>query len=288
MKKRTFAIFLAASLGASILGGCSKGNEAGSPAVSAAPSATAQDQTDAKQEQTAASAKSSASGTSQPGAGTSADNPKLPDLTSHTLMIYCGAGMAAPFQEIADAFKDATGCQVNATYANAGQIQSQITTTEEGDMFVAGSGDELKPVESYVEDKKDLVKHIPVLAVQSGNPKNITGLSDLTGDGVSLIMGDVDSTPIGKIAKKAMTDAGIFDQVKIEATTATAPQMSTALAAGEADAAIVWKENCDAEGVEIVDTKDLDPYIKTIPAASLSCASDKDALAAFNLSLIHI
>ena len=41
-------------------------------------------------------------------------------------------------------------------------------------MFVAGSGDELKPVESYVEDKKDLVKHIPVLAVQSGNPKNIT------------------------------------------------------------------------------------------------------------------
>ena len=232
MKKRTFAIFLAASLGASILGGCSKGNEAGSPAVSAAPSATAQDQTDAKQEQTAASAKSSASGTSQPGAGTSADNPKLPDLTSHTLMIYCGAGMAAPFQEIADAFKDATGCQVNATYANAGQIQSQITTTEEGDMFVAGSGDELKPVESYVEDKKDLVKHIPVLAVQSGNPKNITGLSDLTGDGVSLIMGDVDSTPIGKIAKKAMTDAGIFDQVKIEATTATAPQMSTALAGG--------------------------------------------------------
>ena len=188
MKKRTFAIFLAASLGASILGGCSKGNEAGSPAVSAAPSATTQDQTDAKQEQTAASAKSSASGTSVSdtsvsGAGTSADSPKLPDLT---------------------------------------------------------------------------------------------------GDGVSLIMGDVDSTPIGKIAKKAMTDAGIFDQVKIEATTATAPQMSTALAAGEADAAIVWKENCDAEGVEIVDTKDLDPYIKTIPAASLSCASDKDALAAFN------
>ena len=297
MKKRTFAIFLAASLGASILGGCSKGNEAGSPAVSSAPSATAQDQTDAKQEQTAAAAKSSASGTSAPdtsvsdtsvsdtsvsGAGTSADSPKLPDLTGHTLMIYCGAGMAAPFQEIADAFKDATGCQVNATYANAGQIQSQITTTEEGDMFVAGSGDELKPVESYVEDKKDLVKHIPVLAVQEGNPKNITGLSGLTGDGVSLIMGDVDSTPIGKIAKKAMTDAGIFDQVKIEATTAAAPQMSAALAAGEADAAIVWKENCDAEGVEIVDTKDLDPYIKTIPAASLSCASDKDALAAFN------
>ena len=261
MKKKTLAVLLAAALGASMLWGCGKGNDAG---ASATPASTTAESTDS----------STASGTDS--------GIQLPDLTGHTLMIYCGAGMTKPFQEIADAFKSHTGCEMNVTYANAGQIQSQITTSEEGDLFIAGSGDELKPVESYVEGKKELVKHIPVLAVQSGNPKNITGLVDLTGDGVTLIMGDVDSTPIGKIAKKAMTDAGIFDQVQIEATTATAPQMSTALAAKEADAAIVWKENCDAQDVEIVNTTDLDPYIKTIPAASLSCAADKDALEAFN------
>ena len=261
MKKKTLAVLLAAALGASMLWGCGKGNDAG---ASATPASTTAESTDS----------STASGTES--------GIQLPDLTGHTLMIYCGAGMTKPFQEIADAFKSHTGCEMNVTYANAGQIQSQITTSEEGDLFIAGSGDELKPVESYVEGKKELVKHIPVLAVQSGNPKNITGLADLTGDGVTLIMGDVDSTPIGKIAKKAMTDAGIFDQVQIEATTATAPQMSTALAAKEANAAIVWKENCDAQDVEIVNTTDLDPYIKTIPAASLSCAADKDALEAFN------
>ena len=102
-----------------------------------------------------------------------------PDLTGHTLMIYCGAGMTKPFQEIADSFKAATGCEMNVTYANAGQIQSQITTSEEGDMFIAGSAEELKPVESYVSESKALVKHIPVLAVQSGNPKNITSLAGL-------------------------------------------------------------------------------------------------------------
>jgi len=261
MKKKTLAVLLAAALGASMLWGCGKGNDAGASAPPASPTAESTDS-------------STASGTDS--------GIQLPDLTGHTLMIYCGAGMTKPFQEIADAFKSHTGCEMNVTYANAGQIQSQITTSEEGDLFIAGSGDELKPVESYVEGKKELVKHMPVLAVQSGNPKNITGLADLTGDGVTLIMGDVDSTPIGKIAKKAMTDAGIFDQVQIEATTATAPQMSTALAAKEADAAIVWKENCDAQDVEIVNTTDLDPYIKTIPAASLSCAADKDALEAFN------
>ncbi|MDO4554287.1 MAG: molybdate ABC transporter substrate-binding protein, partial [Lachnospiraceae bacterium] len=209
------------------------------------------------------------------------DTAALTDLSGHSLMIYCGAGMTEPFQEIADAFKEATGCEMNVTFANAGQIQSQITTTEEGDMFIAGSQDELEPVKDYVAESKSLVKHIPVLAVQEGNPKNITSIADLANDGITLLMGDVESTPIGKIAQKALTDAGIADQVEIAATTTTAPQMSTALAAGEADAAIVWKENCNVDGVEITAEEDMASYIKTIPAASLTTCADEEALSAF-------
>ncbi|MFQ7877270.1 substrate-binding domain-containing protein, partial [Enterocloster sp.] len=230
MKRNVLGILLAGAIGAALITGC--GAASSGTAGSSAP------------QQTQESAPEDGE------AGKSAAN--TPDLTGHTLMIYCGAGMTKPFQEIADSFKAATGCEMNVTYANAGQIQSQITTSEEGDMFIAGSAEELKPVESYVSESKALVKHIPVLAVQSGNPKNITSLAGLAEEDVSLIIGDIDSTPIGKIAKKALTDAGIFDKVQIEASTATAPQMATAIAAGEADAAIIWKENCDAQGVEIV------------------------------------
>lgn len=259
MKRNVLGILLAGAIGAALITGC--GAASSGTAGSSAP------------QQTQESAPEDGE------AGKSAAN--TPDLTGHTLMIYCGAGMTKPFQEIADSFKAATGCEMNVTYANAGQIQSQITTSEEGDMFIAGSAEELKPVESYVSESKALVKHIPVLAVQSGNPKNITSLAGLAEEDVSLIIGDIDSTPIGKIAKKALTDAGIFDKVRIEASTATAPQMATAIAAGEADAAIIWKENCDAQGVEIVDNSGLADYIKTIPAASLSCSADHDARQAF-------
>ena len=259
MKRNVLGILLAGAIGAALITGC--GAASSGTAGSSAP------------QQTQESAPEDGE------AGKSAAN--TPDLTGHTLMIYCGAGMTKPFQEIADSFKAATGCEMNVTYANAGQIQSQITTSEEGDMFIAGSAQELKPVESYVSESKALVKHIPVLAVQSGNPKNITSLAGLAEEDVSLIIGDIDSTPIGKIAKKALTDAGIFDKVRIEASTATAPQMATAIAAGEADAAIIWKENCDAQGVEIVDNSGLEDYIKTIPAASLSCSADHDARQAF-------
>lgn len=259
MKRSVLGILLAGAIGAALITGC--GAASSGTARSSAPQQTQE------------------SAPEDGDAGKSAAD--TPDLTGHTLMIYCGAGMTKPFQEIADSFKAATGCEMNVTYANAGQIQSQITTSEESDMFIAGSAEELKPVESYVSESKALVKHIPVLAVQSGNPKNITSLAGLAEEGVSLIIGDIDSTPIGKIAKKALTDAGIFDKVRIEASTATAPQMATAIAAGEADAAIIWKENCDAQGVEIVDNSGLEDYIKTIPAASLSCSADHDARQAF-------
>lgn len=203
------------------------------------------------------------------------------DLTGQTLMIYCGAGMQQPFEEITAAFSEETGCEMNVTYANAAQLQTQITQSQEGAFFIAGSADEVKPVEEYVVSSTDLVKHIPVLAVAEGNPKGITGIADLAREDVTTVTGDAEATPIGKIAKKAFQDFGVTDQVTLAATTTTAPQLATVIALGEADAAIIWKENCNTEGVEICQTTDLDKYVKTVPAARLSFAADDPAADAF-------
>ena len=197
------------------------------------------------------------------------------------LSIYCGAGMQQPFQEIADAFQEETGCEMNVTYANAAQIQTQIQESQEGDFFIAGSKEELKPVEEFVTSSEDLVKHIPVLVVKEGNEKNIQGLNDLAREDVVTVIGDPESTPIGKIAKKAFADFQIGEKVTIAATTTTAPQLATVVGLGEADAAIIWKENAKADGVEICDTTDLDAYVKVIPAARLSFNENVDAADAF-------
>ncbi len=210
-----------------------------------------------------------------------AETDPVADLTGHTLSIYCGAGMTKPFGEIADAFKSQTGCEMEVTYANAGQIQTQINTAQEGDLFIAGSADELTPVKDVVTESKDLVKHIPVLAVKSGNPLGITGLADLADETVRVVLGDADATPIGKIANKALTDAGILDKVNVIARTTTAPAIFNALTLDECDAIIVWKENVTGDSVEIVNTTDMEKYIKTVPAASLSYCDDTEALSAF-------
>lgn len=201
-------------------------------------------------------------------------------LDGQTLFVYCGAGMTKPFGEIADQFKAETGCDIQVVYANAAQSQNQIQTTGEGDLFIAGSADELKPVQDKVIESIDLVKHIPVLAVKSGNPLGITGLNDLTGAGVEVVLGDGEATPIGKIANKALTDLGILNNVNVVARAATAPEIANALSVDECNAIIIWKENVPANA-EIVNTPDLNAYVKTVPAAKLSRSANTEALAAF-------
>ena len=221
--------------------------------------------------------------TSTDGGNATTPEPAAKTLEGHTLHIYCGAGMTNPFQEIADAFEAETGCKMEVTYANAAQIQTQITTTQEGDFFISGSVEELKPVEAYVATSTDLVKHIPVLIVQKGNPKNISKIPDLYNCDLVLV-GDPESTPIGKIAKNILTKANIWDAMMAEgkiSTTTTAPQIATALAKGEGDAGIVWKENVTSDNVEIVECEPLKNAIKVIPSAQLTCCADHEAAAAF-------
>lgn len=250
--KKLLSLTLSALLGLSLLAGCSSP----APAESTPPA-----------------------GETTPAAGET--TPAAADLTGHTLHIFCGAGMKDPFTEIAQAFQDETGCTVEVTYANAAQIQTQINTAKEGDFFIAGSEQEVKPVTELVESSTPLVRHIPVIAVQKGNPLNITGPADLAKEGVRVVIGDPEATPIGKIATQLFADFGITDTVNIVSNTTTAPAMSTALAADECDAIIVWKENVSADQGEIVDCPEMEDYIKTIPAARLTCSADAQAADAF-------
>lgn len=204
------------------------------------------------------------------------------NLYGHSLLIFCGAGMKDPFEKIAELFEETTGCEMHVTYGNAAQSHTQINKSQEGDFFIAGSDQEVKPVEEFVLSSKDLVEHIPVLVVENGNPKEINGPLDLAKEGVRFIMGDPEATPIGKIANKMISDFELEGKIDIIANTATAPAIVQALEVGEADVGLVWKENIKDEKLEIVDSREMDKYIKTIPAVMLSTVIDEKAQKIFN------
>lgn len=224
-----------------------------------------------------------ASNSSSTKASSAASSTAKVDLNGKKLKIYCGAGMTKPFTEISDAFKSSTGCDMEVVYQNAAQTQTAINTTKEGDFFIAGSADELKPVQDFVASSTDLVKHIPVLIVPNSNPKNVKSIADLANCSTVLV-GDPESTPIGKIAKNVLTTAGIWDSMQAAgkfSMTTTAPQIATALENGNGDAGIVWKENT-SDKVTVIDTPEMQKAVKTIPAALLTCCADKTTAQAFS------
>lgn len=215
----------------------------------------------------------------------SSDNDEVKEdsgsLEGQSISIYCGAGIKNGFQKVADEFENETGAKVEITYGNATQIQTQIKTTQEGDIFIAGAKEEVKPVEEFIDRSVDLVKHVPVLIVTKDNPMEITGFNDLTKDGVDLILGDNTSTPIGKIADAALKEKGILEEVNIVARTTTAPEIANSISLGSANAGIVWKENVNEEKETIVETSDLDSFIKIIPAAILKDSTNENTVEEF-------
>lgn len=209
----------------------------------------------------------------------SSDEPA--DLSSSELMIFSGAGLADPVQEIADTFAEQTGCTPEIVFAATGQLIAQIQTSESGDILIAGAVDELANMnEGVVTETVEMVKHIPVLVVQKDNPLGVKTVADLAGKEVMLA--DPETTPIGKIAMKVFEKAGILDTIDVVANTTTAPLALTAVAEGNADGTIVWKENASQnENVTIVDDPMMENFIKVVPAASLSYSENEEARTAF-------
>lgn len=203
------------------------------------------------------------------------------DLSDQSLMIFSGAGLAEPVQEIADTFAEQTGCTPEIVFAATGQLISQIQTTESGDILIAGAVDELENMnEGVVTDTVEMVKHIPVLVVQKDNPLGIASIKDLAGK--DIVLSDPETTPGGKLALKVFEKNGIADSINLVATTTTAPLALTALAEGNADATIVWKENAAKnENVTVVDAPEMENFIKIVPAASLSYSENEEARLAF-------
>ena len=199
------------------------------------------------------------------------------------LLVFSGAGLANPVQEIADAFAAETGCTPQIVFAPTGQLIAQIQSTESGDLIIAGAVDELANMKTEeITSTIELVKHIPVLAVAAGNPKGITSVADVGAEGITVLFSDPETTPIGKIAVKAFKEAGIYENIDIAANTTTAANAMTAMAAGQADAAILWKENAETNSaIEILDVPEMEKYIKIVPIAELSYSANEPARTAF-------
>lgn len=207
-----------------------------------------------------------------------------------SLLVYSGAGLRRPVEEIAASFEKETGIKVTLTYGGSAQLNSQILLTRQGDVYLPGDAAELAPLreKDLIAWEKSVVYHVPALAVPKGNPASVRTLTDLARPGVRVALGEPTANPIGKLADKVLAEHGLLEAVNenVVVRTPTANELVVYLSTRQADAAIIWEENHRdfANRVELIRLPELDKYVKTVPVTVLACTKEPEKarqLAAF-------
>ena len=198
------------------------------------------------------------------------------------LMVYSGAGMRKPMDEIGTVFEQKYGVAVNYNYAGSNTLLSQIELTQGGDVYMPGATMYIETAKEkgFVDYEQNVAYHVPVIAVPEGNPADITCLEDLTKPGVKVVLGDAKAAACGKIAKQILEKNGISDAVdaNVIACAATVNELVVYICMGTADASIIW--NASLVGTEketdIIEIQKEQNIIKIIPIGTLTFSESQD------------
>jgi molybdate transport system substrate-binding protein len=200
---------------------------------------------------------SQATDTQAPPAADPAAQPAATAAPSgQSVLVFAGAGLKAPLQEIGPAFTQKTGIAVEYNYGGAGTLVSQMNLTRKGDVFMPGSTVEWKnaKAQGLVDTNQLVAYHVPVLVVQKGNPKKITAVKDLGQPGLKVALGDVNATAIGKAGAKIFGRLNITAAVEknVVTRTPTINELVVFMNTGQVDAAILTLDNVDAKTMDSI------------------------------------
>jgi molybdenum ABC transporter, periplasmic molybdate-binding protein len=199
-----------------------------------------------------------------------------------SLFVYCAAGVNKPMEEIAKSFEEKYGVKIEYTYANSSELIGQMEVSHKGDLCVLASDEDYETAnkKNLTLEKKDLVYHVPVIAVPKGNPAGINSIKDFSKSGVKIILGDSKTSPLGKLASKLFAKAGIEEQVKsnVVSTVPTVNEIVTFLSMKKADASIIWEDNAlnASKNVDLVQIPKEENTIKVVPISTLKSSKDTE------------
>lgn len=179
------------------------------------------------------------------------------DRTGGDIVVFAASSLTEAFTELGDAFTaDNPGAHVTFSFSGSSDLVTQITEGAPADVFISADDSNMAKLTDAALNATEPVivaRNTFAIIVEKGNPKGITGLADLAGGDLVVVL-CADTVPCGKGAAKVLANAGVTitpksfeDKVKGVVTKVTA---------GEADAGIVFVTDVNAaggaaEGVEI-------------------------------------
>ncbi|MEW6381220.1 MAG: molybdate ABC transporter substrate-binding protein [bacterium] len=191
------------------------------------------------------------------------------------ILVFAGAGMQAPLDEIGKKFEAQYGVKVIYDYEGSGRLGNKILVGQEPDVFIPGSEKwaRLLKEKGYVKEYKPIAYHTPVVITQPENSR-IKSLKDLADPNCSVVLGDIEAAAIGEPSSAILKKAGIEEsKMNIKARGITIKQLVLWIEEKNADASIVWKADAVLSGkVKIIEISQEYNSINIIPV----CRMKKD------------
>jgi molybdate transport system substrate-binding protein len=170
--------------------------------------------------------------------------PKAPSLLFHA-----GAGQRSSLDEIAAVFSARNpGARIDFSYKGSGYFLADLTASQKGDLYMPGEEYYLKQaaLRGFITDyspSTDIAAHfITVIITPRGNPQAVKRIEDFARPGLRVGLADPEAAAIGYWQEKTFKRAGIWDQVRKNATmfAKCIPELGNATQLGAVDATIVW------------------------------------------------
>ncbi|MHC4242249.1 MAG: molybdate ABC transporter substrate-binding protein [Planctomycetota bacterium] len=165
--------------------------------------------------------------------------------TPEELLLYCGAGIRPPVDELVETFGREHGVKIALDYAGSEVLLSKIKLIRQGDLYMPGDKHYVEQAAQadMILSQRSVCYWVPTVLVRKGNPKEIRRLEDLLKSGIKLGIGDPDACAIGRTSKKILEKNNIKwedIQKNLVFKSLTVNELGMQIQAQALDAVIVW------------------------------------------------
>ena len=200
-----------------------------------------------------------------------------------SVTVFAASSLTEPFGDLQAMLQTSNpGLSVTYSFAGSGALVAQVQHGAPADVVASADAASMMRLTDagLVEEPFTFARNRLEILVEPGNPKGITGLSDLSRADTKLVLAD-EKVPAGRYAAQVLDAAGVrVSPVSKEADVKSAVAKVTS---GEADAAIVYVTDVAAagtrgHGVEIPDAQNM---TAEYAIATVKATDDRVAALAF-------
>ncbi len=170
-----------------------------------------------------------------------------PNATTEVITVSAAASLTDAVKDIASQFeKESPGTDISLNFGSSGNLRMQIEGGAPVDVFASADESQMNTLanKSLIvnSSRKNFAHNSLVLIVPESSTLNITGVKDLTNTEVKRIsIGDPETVPVGKYARIALTEAGLWSQLENKMVpVGDVKQVLTYVGRGEVDAGFVY------------------------------------------------